>query len=113
MYDTIMTPPFEDMRQTYFDNYSLRFIATDIKEKFAMISLIGYLVKELRKTKPDITYYSLVKKIRPDLPEDYAKAIAIVCEDFAYGCTDFITFGIPPKDMAKTIKEILGKCLPF
>lgn len=113
MYDTITTPPFKEMRQTYFDNYSLKFIATDIKEKFALISLVGYLVQELRKKKPDVTYYQLIRKLGPSLPEDYVKAIAIVCEDFAYGCTEFITFGIAPKDMAKTIKEILDKSLPF
>ena len=113
MYDTITTPPFNEMRQTYFDNYSLRFIATDIKEKFALISLIGYLVQELRKKKPDITYYQLVRKLGPFLPEDYVKAIAVVCEDFAYGCTEFLTFDINKKDMPKQVSEILKKSLPF
>ena len=34
-------------------------------------------------------------------------------EDFAYGCTNFPTFGLSPKEMPAKVKEILGKYLPF
>ena len=50
---------------------------------------------------PDVTYYQVVNKL------------AIMSEDFAYGCKEFPTFGLKPKDMPNKVKEILNKYLPF
>ena len=36
-----------------------------------------------------------------------------MCEDFAYGCKEFPTFGIKDKDIPLKIKEILKTYLPF
>ena len=47
------------------------------------------------------------------LPEDFIKGLAIVCEDFSYGCTEFPTFGLEGKDILKQIIEILKSFVPF
>ena len=39
--------------------------------------------------------------------------LAIICSDFAYGCTSFPTFGIPDKNIPAKIKELLDKHVPF
>lgn len=105
-------PELKDIHNKYF---ALGYIATDIKQKFAVISLICYIVNSLRKKTPDVTYYQIITKLSvgTGLTEDEIKGLAIVCEDFAYGCTEFPTFEIKPSDMPKTIKQILMKKLPF
>ena len=48
------------------------------------------------------------------LPEKFIKGLAIMCEDFMYGCTEFPTFGIKtPAEMATQIGKILHEYLPF
>lgn len=102
----------EDLYKQYFSTGN---IAADINEKFALISLIGYIVYSMKKKKPDVSYYEVCYKLMEGLGfEDIdIKALAIMVEDFAYGCTEFPTFGIPPKEMPKKIREILQKCMPF
>ena len=41
------------------------------------------------------------------------KKIAIISEDFAYECDDFIDFGLTLKEVPAKIREILCKILPF
>lgn len=113
MYDTITTLPFDEMRTYYFNNYSLGNLGIDINKRFALISLICYLTYEFKKKKPDVTYYQVIRKIDEQLPEDYAKKLAILCEDFGYNCKTFPTFGVKPKEMPNTIKSILNEWLPF
>ena len=47
------------------------------------------------------------------LPEEFLKGLAIVCEDFSYGCTEFPTFGISQKELIPKAKEILNTYMPF
>lgn len=113
MYEPVTTPPMEEMRKIHSDLFSLGFLGNDIKNKFALISLICYLVHQFKLKKPGITYYQVIKKIDESLPEDFVKSLAIICEDFGYGCHEFITFGISPKDIPNKIREILQNKLPF
>lgn len=113
MFDDVKTPPIEDMKRLYNDFFSLKYLGNDIKNKFALISLICILVSKLRLQKPGITYYQVIKKIDESLPEDFVKTLSIICEDFGYGCTEFLDFGIPLKDIPNSIRKIFENLMPF
>lgn len=105
---------YDELRNFYADNFSLGNLATDIKNKFALISLICYIVHNMKAKKPDVSYYQVIYKIDPQLPEEFIKALAIICEDFSYGCTNFPTFELKSnKEIISTIKDILSTYLPF
>ena len=106
---------FKELEEIYLKYFSLGKIASNINEKFALISLIGYVVYNLKKKKPDITYYEVIYKLAngTGLSDLEIKALAIMIEDFSYECTDFPTFGLKPKEMPAKIKEILNKMMPF
>ena len=94
-------PTFKELSKLYKDYFSFGYINSDINAKLAIISLLGYIVTELKKKNPDVTYFSVLTKITSGLgiPEEFIWAIAIVSEDFAYGCTEFPTFGMKPNQM--------------
>ena len=112
--DIIDTPPYTDMQRLYSSYFSLGYLNPDINTKFALISLICYLTDKIKSKKPDTTHYQIIRKILGnDLPEDLAKGLAMVCSDFAYGCTQFPTFGIDDKNIPAKIKEIISARAPF
>ena len=112
--DIIETPPYKEMQRLYNRYYSLGYLNTDINTKFALISLIGYLVFKLKQKKPDITSYQIIRKIvGDDLPEDFIKGVAVVVDDFSYSCKEFPTFGIEDKKIPSKIKEIFSTYVPF
>ena len=82
---------------------------------FSVYPVAAYKRTELKKKNPDVTYFSVLTKITSGLgiPEEFIWAIAIVSEDFAYGCTEFPTFGMKPNQMVNKIKEILSLYVPF
>jgi hypothetical protein len=47
------------------------------------------------------------------LPENFIWALAIICKDFSYQCTEFPTFGLKGQDIVKEIRGILKTYLPF
>jgi hypothetical protein len=108
-------PTFKQLSNLYKKYFTLGYINADINLKFALISLIGYIVNELKKKKPDVTYYSVIMKMAEGsgLPEELLLALSIICEDFAYQCTEFPTFGMKPPQMVAKIKEILNMYVPF
>ena len=108
-------PTYRQLRDFYARYFGTGKLAADINMKFALISLIGYIVYNMKKKKPDVSYYEVCHKLMEGLgfEEIDVKGLAIVVEDFSYGCTDFPTFGIPPKEMPKKIREILQKYMPF
>lgn len=104
---------YEEMQRRH-QPYSLGYMGSDINSKFAVISLIGYLTYLCRKKNPIVTYYQVVKKIAgQSLPEDALQGLAVVCEDFAYGCMQFPTFGLKGKEIPTKVREILLNSLPF
>lgn len=113
--DIMNKPSFEEMHRYYMQNFSLGYLNTDINSKFALISLICYVTMKAKEKKPDVTYYSIIKQITKNnsLPEQFVKGLAIICEDFAYGCNKFPTFEIKPTNMIKTIQDLLNSYLPF
>lgn len=112
--DIINTPPYTDMQRLYSKYFSLGYLNPDINTKFALISLICYLTDKIKSKKPDTTHYQIIRKILGnDLPEDLTKGLAVVCSDFAHGCTQFPTFGIDDKSIPAKIKEIMSTRTPF
>lgn len=106
---------FKEMKSIYERYFSTGYLATDINNKFALISLIGYITTHMLAKNPDVTYYQVVSKLAQGtgLEEEDIYKLAIMSEDFAYGCKEFPTFGLKPKDMPNKVKEILNKYLPF
>ena len=106
---------YKQLETIYTDYFSLGKIANDINEKFALISLIGFIVYNLKKKNPDVSYYEVVFKLTEGLglSDTEIKALSIIVEDFSYECTDFPTFGLKPKEMPAKIREILSKKMPF
>lgn len=108
-------PTYKELEHIYNNYFGLGKIAGNINEKFALISLIGYIVYNMRKKNPDVTYYQVVYKLSEGLglSDLEIKALAIMVEDFSYGCTEFPTFGLKNKEMTEKIREILSKKMPF
>lgn len=116
--DIITTPPYEEMQRTYEQYFSLRYLGKDINNKFALISLTCYITNKLKEKKPDVTHWTVLYRINqsaggPIMDEDFLKGLAVVCSDFAYGCTEFPTFGIEDKKIPDKIRELLRSCTPF
>ena len=113
---------FEELRRFYFEHYSLGYLNlpakdghTPFERKLILISLICYVVEKNKPKNPDLTHYALLYKINKniDLPEDFLKGLAIVCEDFAYQCHEFPTFGLEGKKILEEIINILKTYVPF
>ena len=114
---------FEELRKFYSNNFSIGYLNpqskdghTSFERKLILISLINYLYQKNKPKNPDLTYYSLIYKLsdKLGLPEDFIESLAIVCEDFAYGCYEtFRTFGLEGKNIISEIREILSSYVPF
>ena len=106
---------YKELEAIFGQYFSLGNLNININNKFALISLICYIVTSMKKKQPDVTYYQVVYKLaHPEgIPDDNIKGFAVMCEDFAYGCKEFPTFNINPKDMPNTIRGIFHKWCPF
>lgn len=113
--DIVKSPPYDRLRDLYNQYFSLGHINSDINRKFALISLVCYVTYKAKAKKPDVTHYSILMNITKDntFPEDFIKGLAVVCEDFSYGCTEFPTFNLKGNDIITTIKDILNSYVPF
>lgn len=112
--DIIKNPPYEELQDIYSKYFSLGFLGSDVNKKFALISLVCYITEKIKKQKPDWTHWKTLYEInKGTVPEDLLKGLAVICSDFAYGCTSFPTFGISNKDIPNKIRELLGEHLPF
>lgn len=113
---------FNELKKFYSQYYSLGYLNIPTKDghssferKLILISLINYVVEKNKAKHPDLTAYSLLYKLNVtiDLPDDFIKGLAIVCEDFAYQCHEFPTFGLEGKQILNEIVEILKNYIPF
>lgn len=107
-------PTYKQMATVYKEWFSSGYLKS-MQDKLALIDLIGWLVNSLRKKRPDVTYYQIVYKLAKGsgLTDFEIKRIAIIAEDFAYGCSDFIDFGLKINEVPAKIKEIFNRMLPF
>ena len=112
--ENTLEPTYKQMQQVYREWFTSGYLHS-MQDKLALFDLIGWLVTSLKKKKPDITYYQIVYKLAKDtgLTDMDIKKIAIISEDFAYECDDFIDFGLTLKEVPAKIREILCKILPF
>ena len=106
---------YKQLEAIYSRYFSLGNLNVDINNKFALISLICFIVTSMKKKQPDVTYYEVVNKICSTVgcEEDFIKGLAVMCESFAYGCKTFPTFNIQSKDMVQTCRDILKTYMPF
>ena len=111
---------FDELRKFYSEHYSLGYLNlpesdghSGFERKLILISLINYVVEKNKPKNPDLTPYALLYKMDPNLPENFRRGLAVVCEDFAYQCHSFPTFGLKGQDILKEIKNILKTYVPF
>jgi hypothetical protein len=115
MYNDDGSLSYVALKNMYEQFFSLGYITRKIDEKFAMISLICYITKKAKEKNSDTTYYQIIDKVDENhsLPDNMKKVLAVVCEDFGYGCKEFPLFGLKGKDIIKTLQNIFGCYTPF
>ena len=115
--DIIESPSYEEMQKIFRTLFHLPKFGEDGSDKFALVSLICHLTEVLKQKKPDITHwtvlYQLNKKGNCSVKEDWLKGLAVICSEFADGCTKFPVFGLKDKEIPAKIIEMLGNWLPF
>ena len=106
---------YKELQRIYDENFSLGYISgsnkSPIENRMVLISLVCYITHKNKLKNPDVTHYSVI--INLGLPEKFLIGLSIVCSDFAYGCSEFPTFGLEGKDIIKEVRAILSSYLPF
>ena len=107
--ELLKRPDYTKLSDLYRKYFSLGSLGESINLKFALISLLGYVVNSMKKKKPGVTYNEVTAKLaeKTCLDEVTIQAIAIITDDFSYGCTDFPTFGVQTKDLPRKIRELM------
>lgn len=107
---------FDILRDHYNRYYSLGYLG-EMSDKLAVIALTCFITNELRKKGQKVTCFDVLLKVGKDFPDTlkhtFLKALGVICEDFMYGCTVFLDFGIPVKEMPKQLKKLLDNYCPF
>lgn len=94
--------------------FNLGHFNSDINTKFALISLICFLTHLAKKKNSMVTTYNVIKQIiKEEVPDSFCRSLSVICDDFAYGCSEFPTFGIENKQIPAKIREILLSWGPF
>ncbi len=111
---------YEKVRTIYTKYFSLGHLNTKFENKLALIDMICYVTNHINKNKDalhKVTCYDIICKIGKDFPDevhqDFFKSLGAICDDFMYGCDEFPTFGVNPKDMPKEILKLLNTWMPF
>ena len=113
---------FNELRRFYTENFSIGNLNpsstkehSSFERKLILISLLCYIYNKNKPKNPDLTYYSLLYKLNKnlDLPDNFLKGLAIICEDFSYNCNEFPTFGLEGKKILEEIINILKSYMPF
>lgn len=113
---------FNELKKFYSEHYSLGYLNlpsteehSSFERKLILVSLINYITYKSKLKNPDTTHYEIIVKLNKNLnlPDDFIKGLAIVCEDFGYSCTEFPTFGLKGQDIVKEVVNILKSYMPF
>lgn len=107
---------YDELKAIYTRYFTSGYINADINNKFALISLVGFLTDQARKKSPSATCYQVLKKVTDGrgVPDSILSRLSIVCEDFMYGVTKFNTCGCTSaKQMVEQINLIINEWLPF
>lgn len=93
-----------------------KYLAVPLIEKFAIISLLGFLTKSVKKKTPTCTSYDVLLKVLEDktIDREFLYNICIVTDDFTTDVNEFELFGLKTqKDIIDKINSILQNWLPF
>ena len=112
---------FKELRQFYFDNFSIGYLnaspntRSPFENRIVLLSLVCYVTYKSKLKNPDTTHYQILMKLsdKLGLPDEFIKGFSIVCEDFSYQCNSFPTFGLKGQDIIKEIRAILSTYVPF
>lgn len=110
---------YQSKKEIYKNTFTFGYIDADLNTKFALISLVALTSYKLRDKNPSLTTLDILLKITGQT-KDYSafyhflESLAIIVEDFSYGCTKFESFGLKTSsEIINKIKEILNKWHPF
>lgn len=106
---------YEDKKLEYIKRFGLGYTGQSLEKKFVLIGLVCYLTNKARQQNPQATCLQIVQALHKKfwIEESLQERIAIVAEDFMYGCNEFSTFGIKPSEIVNTLGDIIGEMLPF
>lgn len=125
--ETIITAISSMEKLNYIDKASVysRFFTTgylaskDMNEKLVLISLLALTTSKMREKDPTMNPLKILMSITNQIEDNsvfyqFLEGIAIITEDFMYGCTKFDPCGLTSsREIINRIKEILGTWLPF
>lgn len=105
---------YDKLKAVYNKYFSLNYLGKDLGDKLALIAIICYLTNKLKQKNSEISCYQVISKIAGTTSDNgFLEALAVVCEDFMYGCDTFPDFGVSAQEMPKTAKKLIGRYIPF
>jgi hypothetical protein len=108
---------FDEIKTIYSQYFTLGYLGASMSDKMACIALTCSITNELKKKGKKVTCYDVLLKVGKfsgfDEKDVFLKVLGAICEDFMYGCKDFLDFGIPAKEQPKQLKNLLDKYCPF
>lgn len=108
---------FDKVCAIYKKYFSLNYLNSNMGDKLACIALTCYITNEVRKKGKKVSCYDVLLSVGKSFGElekkTFLKSLGAICEDLMYGCDSFLDFGIKPKDMPQTLKNLLDKYCPF
>ena len=87
----------------------------DLGNKIGLITMICYVTQALRKKKPGLTHYQVLKSIFKDtlVEDETLQALDLICDWWSWGCLTIPNLGIKPADMPNLIKKGVQELCPF
>lgn len=108
---------YDKLYSVYEKYFSLHYLNTNLGDKLACIALTCYITNEVRKKNKNVRCYDVLLKICPNFTDvdkkSFLKALGVLCDDMMYGCTIYPDFGVKPKEMTDTLKNLLNNYVPF
>jgi hypothetical protein len=108
---------FDQINKIYSKHFTLGYLGSSMSDKMACIALTCSITNELKKKSKKVTCYDVLLKVGKHSgfteKDAFLKALGAICEDFMYGCKDFLDFGIPAQEQPKQLKKLLDKYCPF
>lgn len=108
---------FDKLSKIYTKYFTLGYLNSNMSDKLACIALTCYITNAVREKGKKVTCYDILLQVCKDWPDlqknTFLKSLGALCEDFMYGCKDFIDFGVPPKEMPKQLRKLLDNYCPF
>lgn len=112
------TLDYNKFKEQFATKYGMGFYNTSLMDKFAIISLLGYMSYKFKLKNPELNTYNVLLKIINRKPEKweipfFVKLCAIT-DDFNTNNTKFETFGLKTgKEVSKEINRIIDTLVPF